>query len=79
MRAHTLKFLAAVQAKKFGGQPVTDEMIVKWANDSVKAKGRSSTMQSFKDKTLSNGIFFMDLSVRESVSRSSMHHPVLTM
>lgn len=26
MRAHTLKFLAAVQAKKFGGAEVTDEV-----------------------------------------------------
>jgi len=62
MRQHTLQFLATVQKKKFGGATaVTDEMIVKWANGAVAAKGRSSTMASFKDSTLSNSLFFMDL------------------
>jgi len=61
MRMHTLKFLAEVQKKKFGGAEVTDEMIIKWANDKVASKGRSSTISSYKDRTLANAIFFMDL------------------
>jgi len=61
MRLHTLKFLAQVQADKFGGGEVTDQMIIDWANDTVKAAGRSTSMASFKDKSLSNGLFFMDL------------------
>jgi hypothetical protein len=31
------------------------------ANDKVASKGRSSTMTSYKDRTLSTGVFFMDL------------------
>jgi len=36
-------------------------MIIKWANDKVASKGRSSTISSYKDRTLANAIFFMDL------------------
>jgi len=61
MRTHTLKFLAEVQSKKFGGKPVTDEMIIAWANDTVKGSGKDSKMTGFKDPTLSDGIFFIDL------------------
>jgi len=61
MRKHTLKFLAEVQAKKFGGKPVTDEMIVQWANETVKASGKSTSMKNFKDSTLTDSLFFLDL------------------
>jgi len=61
MRLHTLKFLAEVQRKKFGGAEVTDQMLVDWANQKVQSKGRSSKMDSFKDNSLKSGIFFMDL------------------
>jgi len=61
MRHHTLKFLAEVQGKKFGGKPVTDEMIIAWANDTVKQSGKDSKMGSFKDSSLANSIFFIDL------------------
>jgi len=61
MRYHTLKFLAEVQAKKFGGKPVNDEMIVAWANEQVKNSGKSTSMKSYQDPTLATGLFFMDL------------------
>jgi len=61
MRKHTLKFLAEVQAKKFGGKPVTDEMIVQWANETVKTSGKSTSMKSFKDPSLNDSLFFLDL------------------
>jgi len=61
MRFHTLKFLAEVQAKRFGGKEVTDQMIIDWANDAVKSGGKHSTMRSFKDATLRTGVFFLDL------------------
>lgn len=35
--------------------------ICKWAQDMVKKSGKSSTMRSFKDPSLSNGVFFLDL------------------
>jgi len=61
MRFHTLKFLADVQSKKFGGKAVTDEMIIEWANLRVKAAGKTNTMKSYNDSSLSTGLFFMDL------------------
>jgi len=61
MRFHTLKFLAEVQAKRFGGKEVTDQMIIEWANDAVKVGGKSSRMKGFKDPELRSGVFFLDL------------------
>jgi len=61
MRHHTLKFVSAVQAKQFGGGAVTDEMIIRWANDKVHSAGKSTTMKAFNDPSLSNGLFLMDL------------------
>ena len=43
------------------GKGVTDQEIVRWANDKVKQGGKSSTMRSFKDPSLSNAVFFLDL------------------
>jgi plastin-1 len=61
MRYHTLKFLAQVQAERFGGGPVNDQDLIKWANESVRKAGRSTSMVNFQDKTLNNGLFFLDL------------------
>jgi len=61
MRFHTLKFLAEVQAKKFGGKPVTDQMVLDWANAQVKASGKERKIASFKDPALSDALFFLDL------------------
>jgi plastin-1 len=62
MRHHTLKFLKETMAQKFGtDEKVDDSRILKWANDTVAAKNRSTRMSSFKDKTLSTSHFFMDL------------------
>ncbi|GAB4859370.1 Fimbrin-5 [Ancistrocladus abbreviatus] len=43
------------------GKEITDADILNWANKKVKNASRSSQMESFKDKSLSNGIFFLDL------------------
>ncbi|KAK1921741.1 putative Fimbrin [Papiliotrema laurentii] len=43
------------------GKGVTDQEMVRWANDTVKKGGKSSTMRSFKDLSLSNAVFFLDL------------------
>ncbi|XP_043693729.1 fimbrin-5-like [Telopea speciosissima] len=43
------------------GKEMTDAYILNWANDKVKKTGRTSQMESFKDKNLSNGIFFLEL------------------
>jgi len=62
MRFHTLRFLAEVQAKRFGGATeVTDDMLVTFANKRIEAAGRSSRITSFKDSTIATGMFFLDL------------------
>ncbi|KAI5389206.1 Fimbrin-5 [Lathyrus oleraceus] len=43
------------------GKEITDVDILNWANNKVKKAGRTSQMESFKDKNLSNGIFFLEL------------------
>ncbi|XP_022771704.1 fimbrin-5-like isoform X2 [Durio zibethinus] len=43
------------------GKEITDADILNWANNKVKKAGRTSQMESFKDKNLSNGIFFLEL------------------
>ncbi|KAK6286900.1 PREDICTED: fimbrin-5 [Theobroma cacao] len=43
------------------GKEITDADILNWANNKVKKAGRTSQMDSFKDKNLSNGIFFLEL------------------
>ncbi|KAL0300405.1 UNVERIFIED_CONTAM: Fimbrin-5 [Sesamum angustifolium] len=43
------------------GKEITDADILNWANNKVKKSGRSSEMESFKDKSLSNGTFFLEL------------------
>jgi len=61
MRSHVLKYLQMAQSKIFGKKKVTDKMIITWANQCVADHGKSSSMKSFRDSTLSNGIFFLDL------------------
>ncbi|GMH11004.1 hypothetical protein Nepgr_012845 [Nepenthes gracilis] len=43
------------------GKEIRDADILNWANNKVRSSGRSSQMESFKDKKLSNGIFFLEL------------------
>ncbi|GLT46264.1 hypothetical protein SLA2020_200340 [Shorea laevis] len=43
------------------GKEITDADILNWANNNVKKAGRTSQMESFKDKNLSSGVFFLEL------------------
>ncbi|KAH9745116.1 fimbrin-5 [Citrus sinensis] len=43
------------------GKEITDTDILNWANRKVKKANRTSQIESFKDKNLSNGIFFLEL------------------
>ncbi|XP_052208725.1 fimbrin-3-like isoform X3 [Diospyros lotus] len=43
------------------GKEITDSHIMNWANKKVKSTGRNSHMESFKDKNLSSGLFFLEL------------------
>ncbi|KAL0650143.1 hypothetical protein Bca4012_092834 [Brassica carinata] len=43
------------------GKEITDADILYWANRKVKRVGRTSQAESFRDKNLSSGIFFLEL------------------
>jgi plastin-1 len=58
MHRHTMNVLTMIG----GGKKADEATIVAWANASVAGAGKEdSTMRSFKDKTLANGLFLMDL------------------
>ncbi|XP_024385429.1 fimbrin-1 [Physcomitrium patens] len=46
---------------KLHGREVSDADIIHWANIKVRNVGKTSRLESFKDKTLSTGLFFLDL------------------
>ncbi|GFP83309.1 fimbrin-5 [Phtheirospermum japonicum] len=43
------------------GKEITDADILNWANNKVRESGRNYKMESFKDKSLSSGTFFLRL------------------
>ncbi|KAI4308437.1 hypothetical protein L6164_031514 [Bauhinia variegata] len=58
-----LKNLRSHSQSKEGkeGKEITDADILNWSNNKVKRARRTSQMESFKDKNLSSGIFFLEL------------------
>lgn len=52
---HTLQSLTKA------GRAITDRDMVAWANETVKRGGKQSKMNSFKDPSLSTGVFFLDV------------------
>jgi len=73
MRHHVLTVLKEVG----GGAPVSEDAMISWSNNLVKSSGKSSTMQNFKDSSLKNSAFFLDLldSIRPGcVDRSLIIH-----
>ncbi|GBG62613.1 hypothetical protein CBR_g31249 [Chara braunii] len=59
MRQHMLQLLCNL--KQYGKGDVSDADIIRWCNQKVRAVGKATRMESFKDKTLSTGVFFLDL------------------
>nr|XP_043619271.1 fimbrin-1-like [Erigeron canadensis] len=57
MRFNMLQLLKNLRSRSSQGKEITDADILKWANKKVK----NTQMESFKDKSLSNGIFFLEL------------------
>jgi len=57
MRHHVLTILKEVG----GGAPVSEDSMIKWANNLVQSTGKSSTMKNFKDSSLKTSIFFLEL------------------
>ncbi|KAF2284595.1 hypothetical protein GH714_027420 [Hevea brasiliensis] len=60
MRYNILQLLKNLRFHSHGKE-ITDADILKWANTKVRDAGSQSSMDSFKDKSLSDGIFFLDL------------------
>ncbi|ORY86649.1 putative SAC6-actin filament bundling protein, fimbrin [Leucosporidium creatinivorum] len=53
--------LATMASLAKGGKEITDQDIVRWANETVGKGGKKSTMRNFKDSSLRTGHFFLDL------------------
>lgn len=60
MRKDIVSTLGAL-AQTLGKREIADSDMVKWANDMSKKGGRSSSIRSFKDSSLGNGIFLLDV------------------
>eukprot|EP01137_Pigoraptor_chileana_P034968 Opistho-2@28288 len=58
MRFHVLSILKSLSKD---GKEVSEDEMIKWANETVRKAGKSSKMDSFKDSSLTTGIFFLDL------------------
>ncbi|GAM22511.1 hypothetical protein SAMD00019534_056860 [Acytostelium subglobosum LB1] len=63
------------ELSKGAGKELSDSEMVKMANDRVKTSGKTSRMENFQDKSLSNSIFFLDLlnSIRNCVDYKLVH------
>ncbi|KAM7498946.1 hypothetical protein LguiA_023360 [Lonicera macranthoides] len=57
MRFNMLQLLKNLRSRT----QINDADILKWANRKVKNTGRSSKIESFKDKNLATGLFFLEL------------------
>lgn len=48
-------------AQQMGKREITDSEMIRWANDMSRKGGKSSTIRSFKDKSIGSGIFLLDV------------------
>ncbi|KAK6230171.1 hypothetical protein QUC31_001689 [Theobroma cacao] len=60
MRFNMLQLLKSLRSRS-RGKEITDADIINWANRKVRSTGRTTQIESFKDKSLSNGLFFLEL------------------
>ncbi|ESR61235.1 hypothetical protein CICLE_v100145182mg, partial [Citrus x clementina] len=60
MRYNVLQLLKNLRFHSHGKE-ITDADILQWANAKVRISGSQSRMNSFKDKSLADGIFFLEL------------------
>jgi plastin-1 len=75
MRFHIVSVLKGIS--KSTGKDITDQDIVDWANHTVSGAGKTSTMSSFKDPSIRNGHFIVDLlaAIRPSIIDYSLVTP----
>ncbi|KAK5001384.1 fimbrin, partial [Cryomyces antarcticus] len=60
MRRDITSTLGAL-ATRLGKREITDADMVKWANDMSRKGGQSSSIRSFKDSSLGNAVFLLDV------------------
>ncbi|KAJ5473652.1 hypothetical protein N7475_003218 [Penicillium sp. IBT 31633x] len=60
MRRDITNTLSAL-AQRLGKREITDSEMIRWANDMSSRGGKSSTIRSFKDKSIGSGIFLLDV------------------
>ncbi|XP_058750801.1 fimbrin-2-like [Vicia villosa] len=60
MRCNILQLLKNLRFHSHGKE-IIDADILQWANNKVKSSGSQSHIYSFKDKSISDGIFFLEL------------------
>ncbi|KAE8348367.1 calponin homology domain-containing protein [Aspergillus coremiiformis] len=48
-------------AQRMGKREITDSEMIRWANDMSRRGGRTSSIRSFKDQSISSGIFLLDV------------------
>ena len=66
-------------SKTGGGRPLSDQDILKWANSTVqRAKPSSRPIRSFKDPSITTGLYFLDLldAIRPGIVDPTMVIPV---
>lgn len=60
LRKYSLQVLVTLAASE-GVSDISDARVAQWANDKVRAAGKTTTMKDFKDKSTKNSLFFLDL------------------
>lgn len=58
MRAYVLGYLKKISKN---GKEITEDNVIDWCNTKVKESGKSTRMESFKDKSLADSAFIFDL------------------
>jgi plastin-1 len=56
-----LNIVKTLTALSGNNRPISDTEILKWANSKVGSKPGAKTIRSFKDPSISTGIWFLDL------------------
>jgi plastin-1 len=60
MRRDIINTLSAL-AQRMGKRELSDNDMIKWANDMSRKGGRNSSIRSFKDASIGSGIFLLDV------------------
>jgi len=74
MKAYTLSVLTKLAGDETG-HPIVEKEIVIWANEKLKAAGKSSHITGFNDQTISDGVVVIDLV--DAIKRGSVNYDMV--